>query len=322
MKNILITGGSGYIGSKLVPYLLEMGLSITVIDKMDFYNNLKPHPNLKVIYKDVLETQLNDYVGYDAIVHLAGLSNDPMANFSPNDNFVQNLAVTGMAAFLAKKAGIPKFIFAGSCSVYGNSIDTLCDESAKTLATFPYGVSKLQCEAALLQQADETFHVTVLRQATVFGWAPRMRTDLVVNTMTKTSILERKIHIHDASVFRPLIHIDDLCTAYFKVLQADNLPQIMNISGNNYSLNEIASQVKDSVYDRLGSVLIENKNLKDPRSYCVSNALMKQHLGSWDFMQISDGVKELLQKTDYTDVSYWSNPDWINLEMYIKNYKK
>lgn len=320
MKKIIITGGSGYIGSALVPYLLKNGYVIKVIDRLDFYNNLTPHPNLQILSKDILDTSVSDYEGYDSIIHLAGLSNDPMANFSPSDNFVQNLAVTGLACYFAKRAGISKFIFAGSCSVYGNSGSKTCGEDDIPVATFPYGISKLQGEASLIQQQTYDFQVVILRQATVFGWAPRMRTDLVVNTMTKTSVLERKINIHDPSVFRPLIHIDDLCHVYKAVLERDNLPNIINVCTKNYSLVEIAEQVQAAVNPFLGNVDVLVNNIKDPRSYCVDNSIMTNVLGVREFVSIKDGVNELLNKADYTDRSYWSNPDWINLEMYKRKF--
>lgn len=320
MKKIIITGGSGFIGSALVPYLLKSGYEIKVIDRLDFYNNLIPHPNLHILSSDILNTTISDYEGYDSIIHLAGLSNDPMANFSPSDNFVQNLAVTGLACYFAKRAGISKFIFAGSCSVYGNSGYKTCAEDDIPVATFPYGISKLQSEASLIQQQTHDFQVVILRQATVFGWAPRMRTDLVVNTMTKTSILDRKINIHDPSVFRPLIHVDDLCDVYKEVLEKDNLPNIINVCTKNYSLVEIAEQVQAAVKPFLGDIDIVVNNIKDPRSYCVDNSIMKNVLGVEGNVSIKDGVTNLLNKVGYIDQSYWSNPDWINLEMYKRKF--
>lgn len=320
MKKIIVTGGCGYIGSALVPYLLSLGYHVKVIDRIDFYDNLTSHSNLTVVYKDILDTTLTDYEGYDVVIHLAGLSNDPMANFSPSDNFIQNLAVTGLVSYFAKRANIPKFIFAGSCSVYGNTGSATCSEVDPAIAKFPYGVSKLQGEASLLQQSDETFNVTILRQATVFGWAPRMRTDLVVNTMTKTSVLEKQIIIHDPSVFRPLIHISDLCRVYAAAIETDWVPPIINVCTKNYSLVEIAEQVQRAVEPMLGSVNIKITNVKDPRSYCVDNHIMKSALGISGYKSIEDGVTELLQKVSPADTAYWSNPDWINLEMYKRKF--
>jgi nucleoside-diphosphate-sugar epimerase len=320
MKKIIVTGGCGYIGSRLVPFLLERGYWVKVIDKLDFYNNLTPHPNLVIDERDILQTNLDDYEGFDCLIHLAGLSNDPMANFSPKDNFIQNLGVSGLVAFYAKTVGIKKFIFASSCSVYGNSGHDLCNETSKPIATFPYGVSKIQTENFLYSMVDSDFEVTCLRQATVYGWSPRMRTDLVVNTMTKTSILEKRIYLHDDSVYRPLIHLDDLCEVYLRCIETDNLPFIINVTSKNYSLKQISQEVRESVKAKLGDIQIECKNLTDPRSYCVDNELMISVLGSWKFNSIEKGVNDLLNMTDINDIGYWKNPDWINLEMYKKNY--
>lgn len=319
MKNILITGGCGYIGSKLVPFLLDKDYKITVIDRMDFGNNLTDHPNLTIIHSDLLNTTVEDYEGYDSVVHLAALSNDPMANFKPSDNFVQNLAVTALVGFLAKKAGVKKFVFAGSCSVYGRSPDNCSDETIKPHSDFPYGISKLQSEKTLKSLVDDNFKVISMRQATVFGWAPRMRTDLVVNTMTKFAILDKTITVNNASALRPLIHIDDLCNVYWKVLELPKIPFVMNVSTGNYSVVDIANEVKNAISKHKKGIKINVKDIYEPRSYFVDNSLMKNVIGELMPVTIEQAVDELYNHLG-DDAEEWSNPDYINLEMYKRKF--
>lgn len=319
--NIIITGGSGYIGSKLVPYLAGLGHNITVIDRCYFGNNLWSHPNVELREVDIFDTTADDYFGYDAIVHLAGLSNDPMANFNPADNYIQNLAATSFLAYAAKQARIDKFIFAGSCSVYGRSNEPLLTEQSIAGCDFPYGLSKLQAEHSLMHLSDDRFKIVMLRQATVFGWAPRMRTDLVVNTMTKTAVLENKIYVNAPTLCRPLIHIDDLCRVYGKVLEND-VPQVMNVSMHNFTLLEIAEQVKDALKDQLPGLTIENKNISDLRSYHVDNSLMQQHLGKWEPVSVGEAVKNLVAHIPVTDKETWADPSFLNIEIYKQRFTR
>ena len=318
-KKIIVTGGCGYIGSKLVPYLINKGYVVKVIDKMDFGNNLKKLKNLTVVRKDLFDCNVSDFQGYSAVIHLAALSNDPLCNFKPSDNFIQNLACVSLVGFISKKAGVKKFIQAGSCSVYGKNLNNCSDENIKPHSDFPYGISKLQAEKCLKSMVDDNFNVTILRQATVFGWAPRMRTDLVVNTMTKCAILDNVINVDNPDACRPLIHIDDLCKVYSKVLST-NSPFIMNVSVENYKIIDIAEQVKQKIIEYLPDVEINVKNVNEPRSYFVDNTLMKKTVGTWNYKTIEFCIDELIAHIPVSDINEWSNPDYINLEMYKKSY--
>jgi nucleoside-diphosphate-sugar epimerase len=319
---LLITGGAGYIGSKLVPYLAGLGHTITVIDRFDFGNNLEGVTGVDVVELDIFNATVDTFVGYDAVIHLAGLSNDPMANFKPSDNFLENLGGTALIGYLARLAGVKKFIFASSCSVYGSNGRTVSDEMITPQVDFPYGISKIQSEHGLNYLNSNIFRVINLRQATVFGWAPRMRTDLVVNTMTKTSILEGAIYMNDPKACRPLIHIDDLIQVYAKVLEMDNPPAVLNVSAKNYSIGDLAKEIKATLVRQIPELKLVDKKLSDPRSYFVDNRLMTGLIGEWDYVTIPQAVDELITKMPITDIEGWKNPNYINVEMYKQRISK
>src|SRR5262245_25868756 len=141
---ILVAGGAGYIGSVLVPKLLERGYEVDVLDLLWFGNNLPP--SVRVIQKDVLQITEEELKGYDQVIAIAGLSNDPMADYSPSRNFVDNGASTAYLAYLSRRVGVKRFIYASSCSVYGYTVNELYDETSPAVPSYPYGISKLQGE--------------------------------------------------------------------------------------------------------------------------------------------------------------------------------
>jgi nucleoside-diphosphate-sugar epimerase len=203
---ILIAGGAGYIGSYLIPVLIERGYEIEVVDLMWFGNHLPDE--VKVTKRDLFECKEKDLEIYDQIIFLAGLSNDPMAEFEPAMNFVFNAALPSYLAFTAKKAGVKRFIYASSCSVYGYTVNELYDEDSPATCGYPYGVSKLQGERGVLQLQDDDFSVIALRKGTVSGFSPRMRLDLIVNTMFKFAISDKHITVNNPSIWRPVLDIE------------------------------------------------------------------------------------------------------------------
>jgi nucleoside-diphosphate-sugar epimerase len=162
---ILIAGGAGYVGSHLIPVLIERGYEVEVIDLMWFGNHLPDE--VKVAKRDLFECKEKDLEIYEQIIFLAGLSNDPMAEYDPAMNFVFNAALPSYLALTAKKAGVKRFIYASSCSVYGYTVNELYDEESPTTCVYPYGVSKLQGERGVLQLQDDGFSVIALRKGTV-----------------------------------------------------------------------------------------------------------------------------------------------------------
>ncbi len=268
--NILLAGGAGYIGSALAPALVDRGYGLTVVDLLWFGNHLPP--DVPVIQKDVFDLTVTDLEGFDQVVFLAGLSNDPMAEYSPSKNFVFNAAAPAYLAYTAKLAGVKRFIYAGSCSVYGYTVNELYDETSPAVSRHPYGISKLQGEQAAMQLCDESFSVICFRQGTVSGYSPRMRLDLIVNTMFKSSVQDKKITVNNPSIWRPILSIRDAVSAYIRAVEAsEDISGVFNIASGNYTVGETADIIRDVVENRLGYKLkLDINHRQDFRNYKVS----------------------------------------------------
>lgn len=310
MKKILLAGGAGYIGTELCKRLTKLDYDITVIDDLWFGNNLDP--KIKLIKKDIFSVTHKDLVDFDVVIFLAGVSNDPMAEFSPSENFIQNAACPAYLSYESKRAGVKRFIYASSCSVYGYTVDELYDETSPTTCSYPYGISKLQGENGVMQLADNTFSVISLRQGTVCGYSDRMRFDLVVNTMFKNAMLHDEITVNNPSIWRPIFHIQDACTAYIRAIQApDNISGIFNVASDNYTLGQIGDVVGNEM-SRLTNkeIKVHINDIKDFRNYKVSIQHAKLTLGFTPVYTVKDIVNELYQKLhnmqDFEDEKYYN----------------
>ena len=239
---IFIAGGAGYIGTVLAPRLAARGYAVTVADLAWFGNHLPPE--IPLVRKDVMSLTEADLAGTDVVIFLAGLSNDPMAEFSPALNYVHNAAAPANLAYLAKRAGVRRFVFASSCSVYGFTEDELWDEDSPTTTAHPYGISKLQAEAGVRHLQDSSFSVIILRKGTVCGYSPRMRLDLVVNTMFKTAMQDGRITVNNPSIWRPILAIQDAAAAYVRAVEAaPSVSGTFNVASENTTLGALADQV-------------------------------------------------------------------------------
>lgn len=268
--NVLVLGGAGYIGTTLAPYLQDNNCNVTVVDT-NWFGNYLPS-NINTIQKDIFDLNQNDLVGFDTVIFLAGLSNDPMAEFSPKDNFIYNTGMPAYIGFLAKEAGVKRLIFASSCSVYGYTHNSTFTEDDVAISNYPYGVSKLQGERSLLALADENFSVVCFRQGTVSGYSPRMRLDLALNTMFKNALNKGEITLSNPKIWRPILGLNDLCEAYLLAINS-NLQQgeVINISSFNTTIGELAQTVKLFVKQQFGlEINITNQNVQDYRNYKVS----------------------------------------------------
>jgi nucleoside-diphosphate-sugar epimerase len=295
MKKILLAGGAGYIGTELCKRLIKLDYDITVIDDLWFGNNLDP--KIKLIKKDLFQVTYKELVDFDVVIFLAGVSNDPMAEFSPSENFIQNAACPAYLSYESKRAGVKRFIYASSCSVYGYTVDELYDENSPTTCSYPYGISKLQGENGVMQLADNHFSVISLRQGTVCGYSDRMRFDLVVNTMFKNAMLHNEITVNNPSIWRPIFHIQDACTAYIRAIQApDNISGIFNVASDNYTLGQIGDIVSVEMSMLLNKeVKMQINDAKDFRNYKVSIQQAKLTLGFTPTYTVKDIIHDLYQ---------------------------
>jgi nucleoside-diphosphate-sugar epimerase len=311
---ILVAGGAGYVGSVLIPRLLERDYQVDVVDLLWFGNHLPPE--VKIIKRDILTLEQDDLAGYDQVVFLGGLSNDPMAEYSPAQNFTGNAATPAYLAYISKKAGIKRFIFGSSCSVYGYSVGELCDENSLAASSYPYGISKLQGEFACLSLQDDKFSAICLRKGTISGYSPRMRLDLVVNTMFKNAVTEKTININNASIWRPILDIRDAASAYIRAIDADyRLSGIFNVASANYTIGEIADYVREDVKELLGiDAKLNIKFLEDFRNYKVSLEKARNILSFNPRYNVKDIVRNLVENMDkFKDMD---NPKYYNIKIF------
>ena len=299
---ILLAGGAGYIGSSLIPVLLEHGYTTDVVDLMWFGNSIPDTINIR--RQDIFDLKEVDVSGYDQVIFLAGLSNDPMAEFDPSRNFVSNGACPSYLAYICKRAGVRRFIYASSCSVYGYTVNELYDEESPVTCGYPYGVSKLQGERGVLQLADDDFSVIALRQGTLSGHSPRMRLDLIVNTMFKAAMTERHVTVNNPSIWRPILDIRDAQNAYLRAIQADiSQSGVFNVASDNYTVGQVGDLVKSEVERLTGEkVAITIKNISDFRNYKVSFSKAKTFLGFQPQYDVKDIIDDLFShREEYGD---------------------
>jgi nucleoside-diphosphate-sugar epimerase len=313
---LLIAGGAGYVGSVLIPKLLDRGYKVDVVDLFWFGNHLPRQ--VGVVNKDIFDLTVEDLHSYDQVIFLAGLSNDPMAEFSPSKNFIFNAAAPAYLAYTAKNAKVKRYIYASSCSVYGYTEDELFDETRPVSSNYPYGISKLQGEQAAMQLAAEDFSVIALRKGTVSGYSPRMRFDLIINTMFRNAVREHEIVVNNPSIWRPILSIEDAATAYIRAIEANyNLSGIFNVASGNYTVGEVADLVKSAVEERLGTrVNLKIKHIEDFRNYKVSTQKASNVLSFHATGDVKSIVGSLCDNMDkFKD---WDNPFYSNIQAFKK----
>jgi nucleoside-diphosphate-sugar epimerase len=313
---ILVAGGAGFIGSVLVPLLQEHGYEVEVIDLLWFSNHLPS--GTPVRETNLFEITPEDLGGYDQIVFLAGLSNDPMAEFDPARNFIDNGALPSYLAYAAKQAGVQRFIYASSCSVYGYTVNQLYTEDSPVTCGYPYGISKLQGERGVLQLGDDAFSTIALRQGTVCGHSPRARFDIIVNTMFRTALLDGCITVNNPAIWRPVLDVRDTASAFLRAVEADPaISGVFNVAYDNFTVGAIADIVKEEIEALSGTrVALSVKNIQDVRNYKVSCERAKTHLGFRPKYGVPEMVRSLYAHLEsYGD---FSNDAYYNIRTFKK----
>jgi len=277
IKKILVTGDRGYIGSSLVQVLLEQGMDVIGYDVGFFSPSLQTttkKKSYKQITKDIRKVEKKDVEGIDGIIHLSALSNDPMGNIDPKLTQDINSVASLRLAELAKAAGVQRFLFSSSCSVYGKSEKGIVDEKSIPAPLTAYAKSKLAVENELQKIKDKNFCVGLLRNPTVYGYSSNFRSDLVVNNLVCVAIAYKKIKVlSDGTPWRPLIDVRDLARIFYEFLLAKT--EIINGKVLNIGFNENNFQVRDivaAVYKEFPEceIVYTGEHGSDTRSYRVN----------------------------------------------------
>ena len=252
---VLLTGHLGYIGTVMAPLLAEAGHEVVGLDSGLFEQCTfgEPPRQFPYIRKDIRDATPADLEGFHAVLHLAGLSNDPLGNLNPQLTYEINHLASVHLAQSAKQAGVERFVFSSSCSTYGSAGDKILDESAEFNPVTPYGTSKVLVERDVSKLADSRFSPTFLRNATAYGVSPRLRFDLVLNNLVAWAFTTGRVYIKsDGTPWRPIVHIEDISRAFLAALEAPcevvhNEAFNVGRSEENYQVRDLAEIVKETV---------------------------------------------------------------------------
>jgi nucleoside-diphosphate-sugar epimerase len=300
-ENVFVTGGGGYCASLLIPQLLAKGYKVTAFDPFWFGDYLPQHPNLKRITGDIRDAaQLREVIpGHDCFISLGCVSNDASFELDEKLSTTINLDAFEPMVKAAKEAGVKRFIYASSSSVYGVSDQPEVTEDHPLLPVSLYNDYKGKCEPILNSYADDNFTVVTFRPATVCGYAPRLRLDLSVNILTNHAVTNNKITVFGGSQLRPNLHVQDYCDAVEMLMTAPKekiQKDIFNIGFQNMSIMDIAKVVKKVVaeeYPEKAEIDIVTTESNDIRSYHINSDKVKRILGFAPRYTIEDAVRSL-----------------------------
>lgn len=272
LKNILVTGSEGYIGTILVPMLIKNKFNVIGLDTC-YYGFFNKYKNFKLIKKDIRNINSGDLKNIDAVIHLAALSNDPMGELNTRLTMGLNYRTTIKLAKIAKKNKVKRFLFSSSCSIYGIAKSETVDESSQVNPLTAYAKSKILSEKYLMKLANDNFCIGLLRNSTVYGYSPNLRCDLVVNDFVSSAVINNKITIKsDGTPWRPLIDVRDLSRIFIEFLLVEkNIinGKIFNIgfNENNFQINKILKKIQK--ISSKCKIIHSGEHGKDTRSYKV-----------------------------------------------------
>ncbi len=318
MKKIIVIGGAGYVGSQLVAKLLKDNYEVTVFDLMIYGNNLPSNDKkLRLVQGDVRDIQKlkKSLKNQDALIHLACISNDPSFELNPKLGQEINFDCFEPLVVTSKELGIKHFIYASSSSVYGVKDTPTVTEEASLEPLTDYSKFKAQCEEILLSHTNDNFIGTIIRPATVCGYSPRQRLDLVVNILTNHAYHKKKIKIFGGTQLRPNIHISDMVDSYLCLLKAEKKKisnQIFNVGFENYSVETLALMVQKNIKKK---VELEYSESDDNRSYHINSDKIRTTLNFNPKKNIDEAIKDLITAFDKNILSNtFENEEYFNIK--------
>lgn len=302
---ILLTGGCGYIGTSLTRELLAHGHSVRAVDIQWFGNYLEPHPNLTVVKDDIRNASTWDLRGFDVVMHLANVANDPCSDLNSKLNWEVNALASMFLVERAIKDGVPQFVFASSGSVYGVKEEPEVTEDLDLVPISDYNKTKMISERVLLSYQDR-IHMQIVRPATVCGYSPRMRLDLSVNMLTMQALANGKITVFGGDQTRPNIHLKDMIRVYLHLLEkGKSISGVYNAGFENISILQIAETITKTIP---AEIIVTPSN--DPRSYRLSSKKLLA-TGFQPKFQVADAIAEVTQA--YRSGKLLMEDRWFNI---------
>lgn len=304
---VLVTGGGGYVGHRLVPRLLEQGYAVTVYDKFWFGDYFEDHPHLLTVDGDIRDTEhLAVWMfGCDVVLHLACISNDPSVELDESLSRTINYECFEPMVIAAKENDVRRFVYCSTSSVYGVSDAPEVREDHPLVPLTLYNTYKGQCEPLLFKHQDKDFVCTTIRPSTICGYSPRQRLDLAVNILTNLAVNKREITVFGGQQKRPNLHIEDMVDCYLALIEAPEekiAGQTFNVGARNYTIAELAEIVRDVVnreffdpFSNLAPITIKTEASMDERSYQVNSDKIKEVLGFVPRRTIQDGIIDLCE---------------------------
>jgi nucleoside-diphosphate-sugar epimerase len=325
MRRILVVGGAGYVGSVLTEELLRHGYAVRVLDRLFFGDSglRTVRDRIELVEADMRAVSPRVLEGVDAVVNVGGLSNDPTAEYNPTANREMNTVATAALARLCKAEGVKRYVLASSCSIYDCGVldegaDVLQDETAPVAPRAPYSVSKYEAEREILPMAGEGFCPVVLRKGTVYGYSPRMRYDLVVNTFVRDALVHRRLTLHHGGeMWRPLVDVRDAARAYIALLEAEDAAvrgEVFNLCYRNLRISELALRVQEALR-HLGIDLDVRPDYHhgSVRNYRVSGDKIGRVLNFHPKVSIEDSVTDMVERIRGEGRTDLENPRYYNL---------
>ena len=325
---ILVTGGAGYLGTVLCAALKQRGHDVIAVDRMFWPPEYLTEIGVTWIQGDVRDWQDEWLEGVDGVAHLAGLSNDPTAEYNPGANWQMNVVATERLIEACKRRGVRRFTFASSASIYDTEQSSLefdhspvmCDETTEVRPRGAYSVSKYEAERRLLAAVEDSFLPVILRQGTVYGYSPRMRFDLVVNTFIKDAVVNRRLFLHGGGwMWRPLVDATDVARAHIMCLETNEREvggQIFNVLEENYQIRQLAMLVAGSLMLLESPYRVELVEAPLPsliRNYRMSNAKLSRALGFTPSVTVLQSIQTMLQRLPLAKPEELTHPRHYNI---------